>query len=91
MMKDIDLLRAAITRSQSLARQNPEVPILQSLEPQLQYLLDLLEGRQVDRTKLSKLSFGIINVREVEDRDPELSELLYQVTGLVRDIRFSPR
>ena len=89
MKKNLDLLRDALSQSQRLARQNPDVPILRSLEPQLRFLLDLLEGKQVDRSRLSELSLGLIVVREVEDRDPELADLLYRVTDLVEDVRFS--
>lgn len=89
MKKNIALLKDALVQSQRLAGLNPDVPILRSLEPQLRFVLDLLEGKHVDRSRLSELTIGIIVVREVEDRDPGLADLLYQVTGLVQDIRFS--
>jgi hypothetical protein len=43
---------------------------------QLSYVEAVFEGREQDKSKLHKLSFGGIAAKEFEDNDPELARAL---------------
>ncbi len=87
-MKKKQLLLQSIDRCERLLVIYPDMPQLESLRGQLGYLLDLEEGRTSDLSNLSRLSIGLITAREIDDRDPELAELLYQVMDTVRKTRY---
>lgn len=74
-----ELLKKSIELCDRLCRRYDSLPPLESLRAQLVYLLNLEEGTVQDRSKLGQLSIGIIAAREIEDRDPELADLLYQL------------
>ena len=88
-MTNADLVRAALTRCRHMQEGEPALLPLQLLERQLEYLLDLEEGRAVDRRHLGELTIGVVTAREIEPRDPEFAEVLYRVVELVERLRFS--
>ena len=53
-------------------------PIWRSISIQLEYLIDLEEGRRSDRERLDDINIGVQTVREIEP-DDILAPLLYQV------------
>ena len=79
-------LKAALTRqalalcTERIAIGSPPVPrhMLQSVQVQLEWLLEFYEGRSTDRAKLSQLTFGHIAAREIEGTDPALAGALHK-------------
>lgn len=74
-----ELLQLSLRRCQELLSLYPDLPPIESLRAQLEYLLALEEGRSNDTSRLQKLTIGVIVAREIEDRDPTLAALLYRV------------
>lgn len=60
----------------------PDNRMLLSIEIQLQYLVDLVSGKVKDRSRLKDINLGVIAVHEVEDRDEDLANQLYEVAEL---------
>ncbi len=55
---------------------NSLLPMYQSIENQLQFLVDFFEGKTNEHAKLHTLNFGYLAVREIEDNDPKFAHLL---------------
>ena len=55
---------------------NNLLPMYQSIENQLQFLVDFFEGKNSANEKLHTLNFGHLAVREIEDNDPKFAHLL---------------
>ena len=79
-------LKAALTRHalalcmQRLGSGSASVPtrMLQSVQVQLEWLIEFYEGRSTDRATLRELTFGHIAAREMEGTDPELVNALHR-------------
>ena len=54
----------------------PDFDIYQSILKQLYYLLSVLDGSELDKSKLKQVVLGHFAVREFEESDPELSKIL---------------
>lgn len=81
MSSRTDLFREALRRCTELVGRFPDVKFLESVKRQLEFLIDLDEGKRTDRANIKRLSIGIIAVREVEDLDSELYDLLIQAAS----------
>ncbi len=57
--------------------------LLVSIDHQLDYLIELTEGINSDKTRLKDINIGIIAVREIEGIDDRLAELLYEINHWV--------
>ena len=55
---------------------NSLLPMYQTIENQLQFLVDFFEGKNSEHAKLHTLNFGHLAVREIEDNDPKFAHLL---------------
>jgi hypothetical protein len=80
MMIDQTLLEDAISRMQRLVANEPDVGQFQVVEDQLRYLLDYVQGKN-DGERLPKVDFDLINLREVEPRDPETGKVLDEISA----------
>jgi hypothetical protein len=60
---------------------------LLSIEKQLEYLIDLEEGRCSDRSLMANLNLGLLAARELEPDDMELANLIYQVTESAKSMK----
>lgn len=56
---------------------------MESIDIQLDYLMQLLDNKISDRARLKDITIGIIAVREIEGVDDELAELLYEIDAWV--------
>ena len=61
-------------------------PIWRSISVQLNYLIDLQEGRRSDRERLNDIIIGVQTVREIEP-DDILAPLLYRVCEEVQSMK----
>lgn len=57
--------------------------LLVSIDHQLDYLIEIIEERNSDETRLKDINLGIIAVREIEGIDDQLAELLYEISHWV--------
>jgi hypothetical protein len=57
----------------------PEYTIFQSIDAQLNYLKDFIDGAIIDRRKLNDINVGLYAVREFEESDPELAKALKKI------------
>lgn len=71
-----------------MKRRHPDLPFLESIHHQLQYLADLVEGRRQDRERLKDIIIGVLAAREIETLDAKYADLLHQVSGEVEKMRF---
>ncbi|HDR2846394.1 TPA: hypothetical protein QCK30_004951 [Enterobacter sichuanensis] len=69
---------------------NPHNPLLQmydSIVQQLLFLRDLIEGKEKDKAKLWKMTFGVYAVKEFENSDELFFERLSDAWFIVDQIR----
>jgi len=69
-----------VERALALARvrlgEAPDFEIFTSTVVQLEYLLSVLRGDEMDRSRLKDIIVGHFAVREFEESDPDLAEAL---------------
>ena len=81
-----NLIADAKRRTCVLTERFPGIRELESIRVQLDYLSDYAAGKN-EGERLRDINIGVIAVREVEPRDEELAELLYEVAEWVRKRR----
>lgn len=75
-MTPIEIVRKGISLTEKRLKDIPDFDIYQSIIKQLQYLLSIIDGSELDRSKLDKIIVGHFAVREFEESDPELAVIL---------------
>lgn len=65
-----------IAKAKVASNSNSLLPMYQSIENQLQFLVDFFEGKNNEHAKLHTLNFGHLAVREIEDNDPKFTHSL---------------
>lgn len=79
----IRLFRDAQIKCVDLSIKYPHSLALQSINKQLEYLINIETGTITDRTQLKNIIIGVLAAREVEPLDEDLAEILYKVSGEV--------
>ncbi len=82
------LIEKALFKSREVKLKFPTYFFWDTLERQLEYLLDLAENKTCDKSKLKNMTIGILTVREIEGLDEELSDSLYQVADMAEKMRW---
>lgn len=75
-MTSIETVEAALEIARSRLHSAPEFEIFSSTVAQLEYLLSVLQGREEDRSRLKDIIVGHFAVREFEESDPDLANVL---------------
>jgi Tsi6 len=83
MTKELQTLKAALNECKRKIRKDPDFQPLRSVEKQIQYLVDIEEDKNKDRSRLGEIIVGVYAAREFEDRDMEFAKLLYKVEEVV--------
>jgi hypothetical protein len=84
-MNRLELFKEALAQTNKL-RAAP----FKSISLQLNYLIDLEEGRCSDRDRLNDIIIGIQTVREVEPVDANIASWLYRVVEKVEEMKKYP-
>ena len=88
-MDRLALFMTAKSEAQSLYRKFPQVKTIESIINQMSYLISLVAGEQVDRSRLPEIVVGIQAAREIEPLDVHLAETLYAVSEEVKMMRLN--
>lgn len=85
--KRVRLFNDAITAINELINRYPDILEFESVRNQLNYLLEVEENKRDDLHRLNDIIIGIITVREIEDRDMDVANLMYKVTTEVKKMK----
>ncbi len=89
-MTKVEIFQQALSGCQKLGQQLRDNPLLRSAQTQLQYLIDLEQGKRQDWGRLNDISLGLITVREIEGVDDALANWVYdQVMPAVKEMQQS--
>jgi len=80
-MNKLELFTTAFIECQKMILKYPDFPPLLSVCNQLQYLIELAEGKRHDSQLLETINLGLIAAREIEAIDVELADLLHKVNA----------
>ncbi|MFP2787024.1 immunity protein Tsi6 family protein [Enterobacter ludwigii] len=90
----LDYVEKALSLSQKryaeVRKSNPQSPLLQMYAPTVQQLLflrDLIEGKEKDKAKLWKMTFGMYAAKEFDNSDELFFERLSDAWFIVDQIR----
>lgn len=83
----IKLFEKAVSEIQMLIEQYPMIEQFQLVKVQLEYLIDIEEKRRTDYERLEDINIGLITVREIEDRNMDTANLMYEVTSEVEKMK----
>jgi hypothetical protein len=83
-MNRLLLFKKALEECRKRLKETPNLRPLISIEKQLEYLIDLEEGRRTDTELMANLNLGIVAVRELEPHDIKLANLIYDVTEAIK-------
>ena len=78
--------KTALDLCKDRIRNNPNIAtpeILGSIKVQLEWLVSYFEGKNSEREKLHKLVFGHYAAREIDERDEEFIQALYNANYVV--------
>jgi hypothetical protein len=65
----------------------PNYVIFQSIDAQLDYIKDLIDGKTSDRSKLKDVNVGLYAIREFEESDPEFAKQLKKIQFIADRIK----
>ena len=85
-MKPIEIVKQALATANHRLAVAPSFVIYQSIRNQLKYLLGVLKGTELDRSRLNQLNFGLYAVKEFEDSDPEFGQVLHQASRIAAQL-----
>ena len=90
----LDYVEKTLSLSQKryaeVRKSNPQSPLLQMYDPTVQQLLflrDLIEGKEKDKAKLWKMTFGMYAAKEFDNSDELFFERLSDAWFIVDQIR----
>lgn len=86
-MNRLSLFKKALELCRERLKKSPTPQPLRSIEKQLEYLIDLEEGRRSDVERMADLNLGLLAARELEPQDMELADLIYDVTAAVKQMK----
>jgi hypothetical protein len=75
----------------ALERDWPTLSYLPSFRKQIAYLRAVEQGEESDRSRLSQINIGVIAAKDIEDRNPEIAETLYELADVARTMTFETR
>ncbi len=75
-MKQEEIIDMALTMAKQREKECPTLPMYNSIVEQLKFLVNYLGGIEKDRSKLSKLMFGVYVAKELNETDPEFANIL---------------
>lgn len=78
-MDKYDVLKCAKEIVQRRLKLAPDYFIFQSIDAQLDYMKELIDGNISDRSKLKDINVGLYAIREFEESDPEFAKELKKV------------
>lgn len=81
---NIAIFNKALVGLNKLVGEFPSNILVKSIKLQLKYLIDLEEGKEKDRSRLPEINLGLITVREIEGKDDELANILYEVNSIAK-------
>lgn len=81
-MDKFDILKRAKEISRRRLTSAPDFTIFQSIDAQIDYMQQILDGEVVDRSKLRKINVGLYAIREFEESDHEFAEVLKKFNTL---------
>jgi len=81
-MTAIDTVKKAKKLAEERFKAAPSFEIFDSVLKQLIYLLNVLEKKENDKTKLKKIIVGHYAVHEFEESDPEFSRCLKECQNI---------
>ena len=84
-----EILKSTLLECEKKLLEMPNFQQLHSIKAQINYLIDLIENRTSDRSRLKEIIIGVYAAREFETRDMEFANRLYQVEDLVAQIKKS--
>ncbi len=77
------IIKKALVSCKNKLKESPTFQPLRSIEIQLQYLYDLANGKKIDSYRLNEIIIGVYAAKEVECRDMDFANLLYEVEEIV--------
>lgn len=80
------LFQNALIKSKEAFDKAPYMFPLESVIEQLEYLIDLEDGINADRSQLDTINLGQIAARDIEQLDANLADLLHDVSAEVTKI-----
>ena len=86
-MNNLLLYKKTLELCRERLKQAPTFQPLRSIEKQLEYLIDLEEGRRSDFERLADLNLGLLAAREFEPHDMEFANLIYDVTEAAKKMK----
>lgn len=81
---NVDIFKEALSQLLELTDKLQSNILINSIEFQLKYLIDLEEGRQKDRSRLAEINLCLIAAREIESKNDDLANILYEVNSIVK-------
>jgi len=78
-MNRIELFSKAKTACLGLQRRFPSDPSIGSVVKQLEFLIELEDGKRTDAERLSEIIIPVLTTREIEQLDDNVANLLYDV------------
>ncbi len=84
--QDICIIKHAKQLISARLALEPSFHLFLSINNELDYLFDVLEGRTDDKSRLQNIKLGTYAVKEFEESDPELSEILKEVYYIVHNM-----
>jgi len=86
---DKELLAKTLGECASRLPGNPNPIPLRIVKEEIEYLLELVEGKTDDKSHLKEIQIGLLAVREFEADDPEFADLIFQISDLVQRLKDS--
>jgi hypothetical protein len=80
----IALFQRAKKEIATLEKRYPGYPPFESIQNQLQFLIDQCDVNTPDFVALAQINLGYLAMREVESRNDAIADLLYEVSAEVK-------
>lgn len=84
MGERLTLLQNGKAKCYDLLSKYPNSVALQSVAKQIEYLINLEEGAQSDRSRLKDITIGVLTAREIEQLDEDVAEIFYKIASASR-------
>lgn len=86
MIDRLNLLKTGLFKCSELLAIYPKNLTLQSIQNQIEYLLELEQGKVSDRLRLKEIVIGVQTAREIEAMDNSAAEIFYQIASEAKNM-----